>query len=207
MQEKIIRSSLILLGGMGSRVQGQSKYLFEYQGESFLSRQIRTLTEITDEIILSCRNSTQKKEVEDFFPYPCVVDEEEGKGPAEGIRMGTIAANGDLICIVACDMPLLNPEVINFLFHRIGSADVAIPGWEDGYVEPLHAVYRREALIGFFTNHSAHRLRDITDVLDTRIIPVDEIRKIDPGLFTFTNINDPESFKKLQEGSGLSIYP
>lgn len=197
MQQNIKRSSLILLGGMGTRVQGQAKYLFTYQGESFLSRQIRILADVTDEIILSCRSISQKEEIEKMFPFPCVVDIEQGKGPTEGIRTGVRFTSGDIICIVACDMPLLDPKVIKYLFTRIGSADAAVPGWEDGYIEPLHAVYRREALIKYFSDHNPRKLRDITDALNTLIIPVDEIRKLDPDLKTFTNINDLESFKQL----------
>ena len=55
----INRSALILLGGMATRAGGNPKYLFEYEGETFLSRQIRILSIVTNEIVLSCRDESQ----------------------------------------------------------------------------------------------------------------------------------------------------
>jgi molybdenum cofactor guanylyltransferase len=195
--ERASRTALILLGGMATRAGGRAKYLFEYEGETFLQRQIKTLNLVTDEIILSCRDEEQAQEVTVAFPYPCVIDTIKENGPVEGIRSALSYVNGDFIIIVACDMPFISAAVIEELFTRIGNADVAIPEWEEGHLEPLHAVYRREALIWFFSHHSARRMRDITDDLSTLVIPVNEIRKIDPELKTFTNINNLQEFSAL----------
>jgi len=191
------RTGLILLGGMATRAGGRAKYLFEHEGETFLQRQIRILSSVTDEIILSCRDEEQARQVTASYPYPCVIDTEKGTGPVEGIKSGLSVARGDLIIVVACDMPLISAEVIEDLFARIGDADVAIPEWESGHLEPLHAVYRREALVWFFSHHSARKIRDITDHLSRRIVPVSDIRMIDPDLKTFTNINDLQEFGTL----------
>lgn len=195
--EKLKRTALILLGGMATRAEGRPKYLFEYEGETFLSRQTRILIQVTDEIILSCRDEGQVEEISALFPYHCVIDLRIGMGPSEGIRVGANTARGDLIVVVACDMPLISSEVINLLFSRIGNADAAIPCWENGNLEPLHAVYRKEALIRYFSDHTSQKLRTITDTLDAVIVPVSEIRSIDPALKTFTNINDLQAYRSL----------
>lgn len=195
--ERASRTALILLGGMATRAGGRAKYLFEYEGETFLQRQIKTLTLVTDEIILSCRDEEQAREVTAIFPYPCVIDSIKGTGPVEGIRSALSHIKGDFIIIVACDMPFISAAVIEELFTRIGCADVAIPEWEAGHLEPLHAVYRREALIWFFSHYTARRIRDITDQLSTLVIPVNEIQKLDPELKTFTNINYLQEFSAL----------
>ncbi len=191
------RTGLILLGGMATRAGGRAKYLFEYEGETFLHRQIRVLSSVTDEIILSCRDEDQAREVTASYSYPCVIDTKMGTGPVEGIRSGLSHARGELIIVVACDMPLISAAVIEDLFVRIGDADVAIPEWESGHLEPLHAVYRRDALVWFFSHHTARKIRDITDLLSRRIIPVSEIKMFDPDLKTFTNINDLQEFSSL----------
>jgi len=195
--ESVSRTGLILLGGMATRAGGRAKYLFEYLDETFLHRQIRVLSSVTDEIILSCRDEDQASEVTTLFPYPCVIDKEKGAGPVEGIKSSIPRIRGDLVIVVACDMPLISAAVIEALFDQIGGADVAIPGWENGQIEPLHAVYRREALERFFLDHTARKIRDITDHLSRRIVPISEIRKIDPDLKTFTNINDIQEFNLL----------
>lgn len=184
---------------MGTRVQGRAKYLFEYQGESFLSRQIRTLATISDEVILSCRSVDQQREIEALFSIPCVVDQIGGRGPVEGFHAGARAAKGDIIFIVACDMPLISAPVLEYLFNHLGSAQAVVPGWENGDIEPLHAVYQKDALLKYFTEHESRRLRDITNALDTVIVPVSDLRFIDADLSTFTNINDPESLLMIQK--------
>lgn len=196
---KVRKTALILLGGMGTRVQGRAKYLFEYQGESFLSRQIHTLNLISDDVILSCRSVDQQKEIEDLFSIPCVIDQVEGRGPVEGIHAGAQAASGEVIYIVACDMPLISAPVLTYLYHRLGTAQAAVPGWENGNIEPLHAVYKKDALLSYFEKMKSQRLRDIIDVLDTVIVPVSDLRLIDPDLSTFTNVNDPESLYLLHK--------
>lgn len=191
------RTGLILLGGMASRAEGRPKYLFQYKRETFLSRQIRILSRVTDEIILSCRDRDQTEEISALFPNFCVSDVREGMGPSEGLRMGAITARGDLIVVVACDMPLISYEVFEYLFDRIGNADAAVPGWENGNLEPLHAVYRREALVRYFSDHTSRKLRNITDTIFTIIVPISDIKKIDPELKTFLNINDLQTYGSL----------
>ncbi|PKL60343.1 MAG: molybdenum cofactor guanylyltransferase [Methanomicrobiales archaeon HGW-Methanomicrobiales-4] len=196
---EIKRSALILLGGMATRAGNRPKYLFEYNGETFLSRQIQVLRQVTDEIILSCRDIEQTQDLLDYPAHKIVTDVRRAAGPSEGIRTGALAAQGEHIFIVACDMPLISPGVIEFLFASMGSAEVIIPGWEDGYLEPLHAVYRREALLRYFTESTSLKLRSITESLDTIIIPVQNIRSFDQALLSFTNINDLETLTKLKE--------
>ena len=194
-----MRTALILLGGMATRAGYRAKYLFQYQGETFLERQIRILRSVTDEIVISCRDQDQANSIPHSMYTTIVTDERTGIGPSEGIRTGANAAKGDLIFIIACDMPLISAEVIEYLFNQVGTADGAIPGWKNGSQEPLHAVYRRDALIHSLTEESSRRLRDITSTLQVTIIPVENIKKFDPLLQTFTNINDLDSFKQLTE--------
>lgn len=191
------RSGLILLGGMATRAGNQAKYLFEYNGETFLHRQIRVLREVTDEIIISCRDSEQAASIPDIKEYSIVTDEKIGEGPSEGLRTGIMRARGDQVFVVACDMPLISADIISYLFSAINSADVAIPEWENHNQEPLHAVYRRDAIIEYFSHDSSRRLRDITSSLKVISVPVSELRKIDPLLLSFININDLNEYQRL----------
>jgi len=193
------RSGLILLGGMASRAGNRPKYLFTYNGETFLHRQIQILRQVTDEIILSCRDADQTLELEEYPVNRIITDVRRNTGPSEGIRTGAIVATGDYIFIVACDMPLISPEVIEFLFHSINLTEAVIPGWENGNLEPLHAVYQRDALLRIFSGETSLRLRTIAESMNTHIVPVQEIRAFDPDLRSFTNINDLDNLAKLHE--------
>ncbi len=196
---EILRSGLILLGGMASRAGFRAKYLFTYEGETFLDRQVRVLHQVTDEIVLSCRDDEQAGSLPDHLNYRVVVDERKEQGPAEGVRMGIQACTGRYVVVVACDMPFISSEVFSYLFHSIGNADAAIPEWENGYQEPLHAIYRRQALIDFFSHHTARRLRDMTSMMDVVRVRVSDLKKVDPSLLSFTNINDLDEYSRLNE--------
>lgn len=192
------RTALILIGGRSSRANFFPKYLFRYNDETFLDRQVRILRTVCDEIIVSCRDEQQSHQIDDLQVDIRVTDSLKEQGPVEGIRKGALAAHGDHIFIVACDMPFIIPSVITYLFELTQVADAIIPGYNDGKLEPLHAVYRRDALIRYFDGYSSRRLREISRVLHTLIVPVDELRTFDPKLRSFININDLQSFHDLE---------
>ena len=196
---KCQRTALILVGGMASRANYLPKYLFQYKEKTFLDRQIGVLRTVCDEIIVSCRDEEQCHEISDLPVDIKVTDVKKQAGPVEGIRIGSAAAHGEYIFVVACDMPLISPSVIAYLFELALTAEVVIPRWNDGTLEPLHAVYRRNTLQQYFTNHSPRRLIEIAMTLDSVMVPVDDIKKYDPELQSFMNINDLEAFTALQE--------
>jgi len=91
----------------------------------------------------------------------------------------------------------VDPQVIAHLFNRIEGYDAAIPSWNPEMLEPLHAVYRRTALIGYLENHDSLSLRTMVRGLNTLYVPIEEIRAIDHELTTFTNINKIEDLERI----------
>jgi molybdopterin-guanine dinucleotide biosynthesis protein A len=64
-------------------------------------------------------------------------------------------------------------------------------------LEPLHAVYRRKALLAYLESHDSLSLRAMVRSLSARYVPVDELKIIDPDLKTFTNINKLEDLEHI----------
>ncbi len=120
-----------------------------------------------------------------------------GIGPIGGLHAGSLAAQGELIFVSACDMPCINPAVIAHLFDLIDNYDAVIPSWNPDMLEPLHAVYRRTALLAYLESHNSLSLRAMIRSLSARYVPVDELKIIDPDLKTFTNINKLEDLKRI----------
>ena len=192
-----MRSAVILVGGEARRVNGQEKYFFTYEGKTFIERLIESLSHVVDEIILVARNPEQCKRFNAIKGVRCITDIRTGTGPIGGLHAGSLAARGDLLFVSACDMPCVDPRVITHLFNRIDNFDAAIPSWNTDMLEPLHAVYRRTALIGYLEKHTSLSLRTMVRGLDTLYVPIDEIRAIDHELTTFTNINKIEDLKRI----------
>jgi len=198
-----MRSGIVLVGGEARRAGGMEKYFFEVCGRTFIDRLLETLRGVVDEIIIVARDEEQCRR---FDPYPyvrCTPDMRRGLGPIGGLHAGCLAARGEAVFVVACDMPCINGEVIEALFERLGARDAVIPCWDREMYEPLHAVYRRAALIEYLQEHESLSLRAMIRSIDARFVSVETFRAFDPDLLTFTNINhvgDLERVRELLEG-------
>ncbi len=202
-----MRSAVVLVGGEARRANGQEKYFFTYRGRTFIERLVDSLQEVVDEIILVARNPEQCKRFRKIEGIRCITDIREGIGPIGGLHAGSVAARGELIFVTACDMPCINPKVISYLFDSIDNYDAAIPAWNPDMLEPLHAVYRRQALISYLENHESLSLRAMIMNLSARFVPVNELKNIDPELLTFTNINKLEDLNRINTtGFGISDF-
>jgi molybdenum cofactor guanylyltransferase len=192
-----MRSAVILVGGEARRANGQEKYFFIYRGRTFIERLVDTLREVTDEIVLVARDPSQCERFRDIESVTCITDIRQGIGPIGGLHAGTLAAHGDLLFVSACDMPCIEAGVVSHLFEAIGDYDAAIPSWSEEMIEPLHAVYRRSALLNYLRSHDSLSLRPMIRSINTRYVPVDELRPFDPDLRTFTNINKLEDLERI----------
>lgn len=195
MDEK--RTALILVGGEARRSGGMEKYFFTYGGKSFLSHLIAALSKATDEIIIVARDEEQCSRFQDIPGIRICCDRVRGIGPLGGIIAGVEEAEGDLIFITACDMPCIRSEVVELLFTSIKDADSAVPYWNEEMYEPLHAVYRKDSLKSYIATHTSYSLRAMIRNINTKFIPIQKIREVDPNLQSFTNINDLGDLKAI----------
>jgi molybdenum cofactor guanylyltransferase len=192
-----VKSAIILVGGEARRANGQEKYFFTYRGKTFIERLVESLKTVVDEIILVARDPDQCRRFCGFDGVRCITDIRKGLGPVGGLHAGALAARGEVVFVSACDMPCINPVVVARLFDEIDGYDAVIPQWNPEMLEPLHAVYRRSSLLSYLESHDSLSLRFMVKSLHTRYIPVDEIRRLDPELATFTNINKIEDLAHM----------
>ena len=188
------------MGGEARRANGQEKYFFVYEGRTFIERLIDSLSPVVDEIILVARDPEQCKRfhtLNSTNTVRCINDLRTGIGPIGGLHAGALAATGDYLFVSACDMPCVESSVVRYLFDSIGSYDASIPSWNYDMIEPLHAVYRRSVLLEYLKSHESYSLRPMIRSINTRYVPVDELRQFDPGLRTFTNINKLEDLENI----------
>ena len=198
-----VKSAVVLVGGEARRANGQEKYFFTYHGRTFIERLVDSLRQVVDEIILVARDPEQCRRFSSIGGVRCITDIRTGIGPIGGLHAGSLAARGDLIFVSACDMPCIDHTVIAYLFDHIDTYDAVIPCWNPDMLEPLHAVYRKTALVKYLESHRSLSLRQMVLNLSARYIPVDELRSIDPGLRTFTNINKLEDLDRINSsGAG-----
>jgi molybdopterin-guanine dinucleotide biosynthesis protein A len=193
-----VRSAIILVGGEARRAHGKEKYFFSYEGRTFIERLTTALHGVVDEVILVARDPEQCRRFAYLNGVRCVHDVRQGIGPIGGLHAGVIAAHGDYLFVSACDMPCVSGEVVEYLFSLTDHYDAVIPSWDSDMIEPLHAVYKREALLAYLEEHDSLSLRAMVKNLHARYVNVDLIRNIDPGLITFTNINKLDDLSTMK---------
>ncbi|MDV2481767.1 molybdenum cofactor guanylyltransferase [Methanoculleus sp. Wushi-C6] len=200
-----MRSAIVLVGGAARRAGGREKYFFTFRGRTFIDRLIDTLREVVDEIVVVARDPEQCDRFGHFGEIRCIPDIRRHIGPIGGLHAGALAVHGEYVFVAACDMPCINPDVVRMLFDAADGYDAAIPGWNADMLEPLHAVYRRSALLGYLEEHESLSLRSMVRNLDARYVGVETIRRIDPELLTFTNINNLSDLEQIDPSAGHDL--
>jgi molybdopterin-guanine dinucleotide biosynthesis protein A len=192
-----MRTGIILVGGEAKRAGGREKYFFVYDGQTFIERLIATLREVVDEIILVAKDPEQEKRLSQLVDIRIISDLRKGIGPIGGLHAGVLEAHGEEVFVVACDMPCVDSRVINRLFDLLEGYDAVIPTWNGTMLEPLHAVYKKEALVQYLRSHASLSLRDMVRSIHSRYVSVRNLQDIDPKLTSFTNINKIEDLEKI----------
>jgi len=100
-------------------------------------------------------------------------------------------------------MPLLKAEVIKYMFDTIDDSQVTVPIWPSGRIETLFMALERDKA-ALITRTLCHLKRSRSDDIIRGaekvllISPMGKIKKIDPELKSFVNVNRPEDLSKLQ---------
>lgn len=127
--------------------------------------------------------------------YPDVVP---GKGSLGGLYSALSYSSEQTLC-VACDMPLLNPTLLHDLITLETDCDAIVPVI-DGQMQGLHAVYRRSCLkpIRNAIKKDELRITNFLQQLHVHYVDEVELRRFDPDLCSFININTPEDLYRLE---------
>jgi len=186
-------SGVILVGGKSSRY-GANKALAEVEGVPLIEHVIRVLNGLFDHIILITNTPREYAHLQ----LPMYQDLIKGLGPLGGIYTALKCIPTEAGFFVACDMPHLNPALISHMAGIANDHDAVVPrvGWK---LEALHAIYRQTclpAVEGLIGNHQYQIIR-FFDAVSTRYVDEVEIRKFDPDLRSFFNINRPEDLEEM----------
>ena len=204
MEMQTKKTMLILAGGKSKRFQHFNKCFITLNNKPLIQHAIDAISGLTDEIIVAVRDKKQGEQIRNKIPnrFVLVFDSLNGFGPLAGILPGLECASSPYSLVTGCDMPFINESVVKLLFEIASTGfDAVVPRWENGMLEPLHAVYRKEPMLRAIKDAAGKGEGKIFNALsqlkNVYFLPVDRIRAIDSGLKTFTNINTPEELKKI----------
>lgn len=129
-------TGIILAGGKSSRF-GSNKALSRIDGDRLIERLCRTVGSVAGRMMLI----TNTPEDYAFLELEYRKDLVPRCGPIGGIYTALRTAHTPLCLCVACDMPFIRPEFLEYMVERSPGYDVVVPV-NGGRVEPLCAVYR-----------------------------------------------------------------
>ncbi|MBW2438763.1 MAG: molybdenum cofactor guanylyltransferase [Desulfobacterales bacterium] len=190
-------TGVILSGGLANRYDGIEKALLRVGEDRILDRIYDIYQELFDEIILVTNNPEKFLAwdlliVSDLFPI---------RSSLTGIHAGLFYMTNPYAFISACDTPFLKKEMVETIIGKIEAhIDIVMPETSAGF-EPLCAAYSKRCLAAAQNHLEQKKLKIIKTFRKNRIKTVSEkaLRKIDPELVSFFNINTPEDLARAKE--------
>lgn len=193
-------AGIILAGGLGTRMGHVKKAFLEIGGRTILDRLLEVYRPLFPELLIAAR------EADDFAPLglPVAEDRFKARSSLTGIHAGLTAMRASHGFFAACDTPFLRPGLVRALLAEVEpDADVVIPRKEDGYREPLCAVYSRRCVPFIEEQLGADNFRiiDFFDRVTVREVSVARLLPGDPDQLSFFNVNTPDD---LRQAEGLA---
>ena len=172
--------------------------MLEVGGRTILARILAALEPLVDERVIL----TNDDALQSLGGVRLVYDPTPHAGVLPALASGLEAAAGDLCLAVACDMPFVSGDLFGHLLERQRrtDADVVIPR-TTGFLEPMHAVYRREAVLrAIRAALQRGEQRMISYFSDVRVEEVAENdwRAVEPAGRAFFNVNTPDDLDQAR---------
>jgi molybdopterin-guanine dinucleotide biosynthesis protein A len=199
----VTAGGIVLCGGKSTRM-GTSKALLPFGPETMLQRVVRLLGTVVSPIVAVAAADQPLPEL----PATVIVtrDEQEGRGPLEGLRAGlkALPSHVEAAYVTSCDVPLLVPAFVEQMIAFASGYDIAVIEI-DGFAHPLSAVYRRETLPNVERLLAQDRLRPVFlfDAVRTRRVATAEMTA-DPDLLTLRNLNTRDDYERALADAGLA---
>jgi molybdopterin-guanine dinucleotide biosynthesis protein A len=188
-------TGLVLSGG-SSRRMGEDKALLFFEGQRLVSHVVSALESVCQQILVVA----QPQQDFSFLNKTIVHDLIPDFGALMGLYTGLKNSPTDRVLAVACDMPFLQPKLLEYLVGVDLEADVVVPKI-DGHFEPLLAVYSKNCLgpIKDMINRSRKCVYDFYPKVRVREISQKEFKMFDPELKSFINFNTPKELKLFSD--------
>jgi molybdopterin-guanine dinucleotide biosynthesis protein A len=196
---------LVLAGGRSTRMQ-RDKAALEYAGRSQLVRAVELITPLVERVFVSVRPEQAGDPLRARFAQ--IIDSGEVAGPIAGIIAAQSGHPDAAWLVLACDLPLLDPQTLGHLLRsrRPERQATAYRSTHDGLPEPLCAIYEpssREAMRAYVAGGRDCPRKFLIDA-DTELLD-------QPQLGALDNVNTPREYgsvaERLRSGGAAAHAP
>lgn len=188
-------TAVILAGGKSSRM-GFDKQLLRIDERRLIDNLRGKLKQQFDEIIVVTNNSEYYLGFSDKITKDIIV----GKGPLSGIHVGLKEAKSQYVYFVACDMPNINMDYIQFMKEELKDLDVKACVTRYGeWIEAFNAFYSK-AMIKDIEDHLLQGKKSVNSLVakvSTHYIAEEKAREYSSNWDMFLNLNTKEDLKRF----------
>ena len=179
-------TAFILAGGQSSRM-GTDKAVIMFKAKPMIEHVRGALSISFKNIILISNHITHQS-----LGLPVIKDAFENIGPLGGIIAGLRHSQTELNLFMACDMPMVTPQIINALVEQTKPNSCTTTSY-NGKIETLCTLFPKSALpqLEEMVNDQRYRLYDVLDSLKAQVVDVSHLCSFNP----FANINTPEDLQ------------
>jgi molybdopterin-guanine dinucleotide biosynthesis protein A len=185
----------VMAGGQSSRM-GRDKALLELEGVPLVVRAARLVESVTGAAAVIGQPETFRA-----LHLRAIADDWPGAGPLGGIATALRATEAPWNLVVACDLPYLTKEWLEFLVGRAlaSQADSVVPMSERG-AEPLCAMYHKrcESAVWLALDRGTRKVTDCLAGVHVEHIEQAEWKGFDSEGLLFKNINSAQDYEEAK---------
>ncbi len=206
---------IILIGGKNIRFGNESAAVLDVLGKPLILHQIETLSKFDEDVFLIAHSEKQINSYYKKIEFPRdinfivddteILEDNELRTPMLGIYSGFKELDRlgfEKGFLLSGDMPLIKPKVIELLIKEVGGFDCCIPRWNNGFLEPLFAIYPIKKTFELAKKTILEKNYALNNIIDKNwninYLSVEEsIKSLDQNLVGLININGPIDLEKI----------
>ena len=184
-------TAIILAGGDSQRM-GSDKASLLLDGQTLLQHAIATMQQVFPHVIVSVRQPRAE------IDLPQVCDDQSGMtaggGPLAGLAAGLAHIATPWAFVVGCDMPFVEPAMIELLAKYRDEYQAVVPVVQD-HPQPLAAFYAGsclDTLRAHLAGGGKNSLRAVLEQLRVRYVDEPDLLQADPALRSFYDLDTPQ---------------
>jgi len=186
----------ILLGGASSRM-GTDKARLDLGGKPFVKRIADALFHVSSSVsVVGARDSTND------WHLPNVSDVYAKWGALGGLHAALSACKSEWAAVVACDLPFVSGELFVRLASLRDGFDSVVPIQDNGYLQPLCALYRKTSCVEAaksLIESGERRPRRLLEHIKARLVTASELSTLNGAQLFFVNINTVEDYEQAKK--------
>ena len=178
----------IIMAGGDSRRMGEDKANLLLGERTLMQSVVATLQPMFAEVFVSVRQARPE------IDLPQVCDDPAYRGPLAGLAAALERVSTPWIFAVACDMPFITPNVIEYLALLRADFQAVVP-LVGGHPQPLAAFYAKSCLDevrACLHGKGKHSFRALLDTMRVCYVSEAQMQAVDPQLRSFFDLDTPQ---------------